>query len=739
MLRKVLKGAAVVFVGPFPPPVYGQSAATEALADALAKSGIKIERIDVSGAAPLKIWRHLVAGWKIFWSRGPVYISANSNKGMWLSAGLALVARFRGMSPTIHHHAYEHVRRRRPAMVVLATVAGAEATHLVLGARMAEELRSRTAEVKKTLILNNAGLVDPSLLDIKRPTRKPQVLAHLSNLTGEKGIGDVVEATIMAVKKGFDVQLVVAGKPEDPDAERALTRARSELGSRFEFRGAVHGEDKIAFFRDADIFLFPSRYRNEAEPLVILEAMAAGIPCIAFDRGCIADDIGRAGGVTLSEDEPFAEAVCDYLAAVEPAPTMKKRSTAARTRFRRLHGEHEKQLAELTARLGEEPQSAKTRNGRGKTGRGSLVFLWENFGPYHLDRLSRVSEYFASTFDVIGIELFARSQVYDWEAAPDADLKLVTLFDGNRPRSFWSRLIRILRTLPPARGSFAFFCHYIRLEVFVAALLFRLRGGRVFVMNNSKFDDYERSLWREAGKRLFMLPYHGGLSNRGRSSDYMRFLGVPAGRIAGGYNTVGLQRVRQDAGVPPAPDGPAFRGRHFIAVARLVPKKNLGMLLDAYALYCKAIDAPRDLVLCGSGPEEEALKARAQDLGIAERVQFKGWQQAAEVARLLGGALVLILPSVEEQFGNVVIEAQALGLPAIISDNCGARDDLIRSGVNGFVVEPDNPAGLAYFMSELSGNEALWRRMATAAAESSWKCDTSRFVEGIEKLMSIEA
>ena len=97
------------------------------------------------------------------------------------------------------------------------------------------------------------------------------------------------------------------------------------------------------------------------------------------------------------------------------------------------------------------------------------------------------------------------------------------------------------------------------------------------------------------------------------------------------------------------------------------------------------------------------------------------------VARILATTLALILPSVEEQFGNVVIEAQAMGLPVILSDVCGARDHLIRTGVNGFVIEPDNPLGLSFFMTMLSEDEELWRRMATAAAEGADKGDVRQF------------
>jgi glycosyltransferase involved in cell wall biosynthesis len=95
-----------------------------------------------------------------------------------------------------------------------------------------------------------------------------------------------------------------------------------------------------------------------------------------------------------------------------------------------------------------------------------------------------------------------------------------------------------------------------------------------------------------------------------------------------------------------------------------------------------------------------------------------------------------VLPSIEEQFGNVIPEAQAMGLPVILSDNCGGRDLLVRSGVNGFVVESDNPEGLAYFMQLLSEDEGLWRRMCVASQIFVERANSARFADAVEALIA---
>ena len=366
-----------------------------------------------------------------------------------------------------------------------------------------------------------------------------------------------------------------------------------------------------------------------------------------------------------------------------------------------------------------------------------VVFVWENFGPVHSDRCDALALRLGDRRKVLGIELGGSSVVYDWRPEDGAHFEKRTLFEGVSidDVSNWRKFRTLLKACFGLRPADFFFCHYETPHVFMTALLLRLTGSRVFVMNDSKFDDYRRYVGRELIKKLFYLPYNGAMAAGARSADYFRFLGLPTRQIVLNYDALSTDRIRRLAGVDRAPGGPSFAERDFIIVARMIAKKNLGMALEAYALYRAASAAPRKLRLCGSGPLEQELRAHAERLGVADMVVFHGFLQIEEVCPLLGSSLALILPSLQEQFGNVVIEAQALGLPVIVSDNCGARDLLVRNGVNGFVVEPDNPQGLAFFMGLLDRDEALWRRMSLATGPFSALGDASRFAQSALELM----
>jgi glycosyltransferase involved in cell wall biosynthesis len=255
-------------------------------------------------------------------------------------------------------------------------------------------------------------------------------------------------------------------------------------------------------------------------------------------------------------------------------------------------------------------------------------------------------------------------------------------------------------------------------------------------MGCSKFDDRSRSALRESAKQLFVAPYQGALVGSSETARFLRFLGLSGRPVALGYNSVSTERFVRFAGTGTVP----FAERDFIVVARLVPKKNIAVVLRAYAGFIAAEPgSSRRLRLCGDGPLDGELRALAGTLGIADRVLFEGFLQSEEIAPRVAAAAALILVSTEEQFGNVVPEALAVGTPLILSDICGARYELLRTGVNGFVVEPDNVDGLTALMRLIVADEARWTAMSVAARALAPLGDTARFAEGVADLVGVAA
>ena len=303
--------------------------------------------------------------------------------------------------------------------------------------------------------------------------------------------------------------------------------------------------------------------------------------------------------------------------------------------------------------------------------KSKVVFVWENFGPMQMDRCEAVARSRDNSASVVGIELAAASDTYHWPKTTSAVFTKMTLFPDGLPRygrslRLTAALVRTILALGPCE---TFFCHYERHSIWLSAAILRLLGRRVYVMNNSRFEEKQRHRLREFGKMVFFLPYNGALVAGGESKSYLQFLGVPESRVALGYNTLSNERIRRLSAAPPAPEGVAFSDRHFSIVTRFVPKKNLVVAIEAYRQYSKLVERPRALHIAGYGPHEGALRKLVCDLGLSANIVFRGALQIEGVSEMYATTLVAILTSMEEQFGNVIIEAQAMGLPVVISDS----------------------------------------------------------------------
>jgi len=112
---------------------------------------------------------------------------------------------------------------------------------------------------------------------------------------------------------GVDAELRLAG-PGGGKADRSLLNgALSDLPQRIVRVGSVSGLAKEEFLSSIDVFIFPTTYTHEAEPLVVLEALGAGVPVVAYARGCIGGMITSSAGLAVEQDQPFVECVLSFL------------------------------------------------------------------------------------------------------------------------------------------------------------------------------------------------------------------------------------------------------------------------------------------------------------------------------------------------------------------------------------------------------------------------------------------
>ena len=161
------------------------------------------------------------------------------------------------------------------------------------------------------------------------------------------------------------------------------------------------------------------------------------------------------------------------------------------------------------------------------------------------------------------------------------------------------------------------------------------------------------------------------------------------------------------------------------ATGRFAAGKRYADALDAFARSGRAREAL--FVLIGDGPERAALEQKAKDLGIAGHVRFVGWRNDAQ--QLIHAADLFLHPSESEGFPNVVLEAMVAGVVPVAT-RAGGTPEMMTHGVEGFLVNIGDVAGMAAFLEKLAAYADMRTRMSAAAA---WRARTEFTSEAMVK------
>jgi glycosyltransferase involved in cell wall biosynthesis len=208
-------------------------------------------------------------------------------------------------------------------------------------------------------------------------------------------------------------------------------------------------------------------------------------------------------------------------------------------------------------------------------------------------------------------------------------------------------------------------------------------------------------------------------------AELVRGWGVPEERISVLPNPM-----------PPLPALPIrSRGDRPLLVfaGRMTAPKALGVALEAVAQVPGI-----ELALAGDGDERAALADRARELGLDGRVRFLGSLPRDEVLALLRRADAALLSSAWENFPHTLVEALAVGTPAIATDVGGVRE-IVTDGENGLLVPPGDPDALAAAIRRFVGDEDLRARLTGAAAPSAERFSAEKIYGRLEEILTVAA
>jgi glycosyltransferase involved in cell wall biosynthesis len=188
-------------------------------------------------------------------------------------------------------------------------------------------------------------------------------------------------------------------------------------------------------------------------------------------------------------------------------------------------------------------------------------------------------------------------------------------------------------------------------------------------------------LERRVAARLQRHAQHVTVSEAS-ARDLADIYGVDAPRI-----TVAHNGFTPSPAILPASLAPARR--RLVTVGRLVPHKRVEVAVQAVARgRSQGIDVHLDVV--GAGAWGDGLRTEAERLGVSEHVSFHGWVDDARKHAILAASDLLLLPSVREGWGLVVIEAAQHGVPAIALASAGGTGESILDGVTGELASDDD-------------------------------------------------
>jgi 1,2-diacylglycerol 3-alpha-glucosyltransferase len=365
-----------------------------------------------------------------------------------------------------------------------------------------------------------------------------------------------------------------------------------------------------------------------------------------------------------------------------------------------------------------------------------LVVLFHRFGPYHIARLNATAKRFVLT----GVEMSQSDRIYAWRRTGGSEsFRRHVIFadiDAEGARSLIRRMDAVLSALRPEAVAIPGWSHRGAL----AALLWchRARVPAILMSESTTIDDRRRP-WKEALKRRIVSLFSSALAGGQPQQAYLLELGMPPERVFDGYDVVdnghfarqadetrrSAADIRHRLGLPE---------RYFLASCRFVAKKNLFRLLQAFERYRNQAGPDAwDLVLLGDGQLRPRLLDWVVQRSLQSCVHMPGFQQYEQLPAYYGLAEAFVHASVTEQWGLVVNEAMAAGLPVLVSNRCGCAADLVIDGVNGYRFDPLRQDELAALMLLVASSGCDRGRLGQAGRAMIAEWTPERFAKSLHR------
>lgn len=184
----------------------------------------------------------------------------------------------------------------------------------------------------------------------------------------------------------------------------------------------------------------------------------------------------------------------------------------------------------------------------------------------------------------------------------------------------------------------------------------------------------------------------------------------------------------------------AFGSNRILYVGSLIPRKGVDLLLRALTY----VDADYELRIVGNGTTEEieTLKEQAKSLDVEDRITWCGFKTGEALAKEYREAAVFVLPTREDCFGLVLLEALASGTPIVSSKYADGAYDIVTDGENGFLVDPEDAKSMGDALSLILKDETLQKKFSEKCIPQTGKFSfeevSKGYIKAIEYVMTKE-
>lgn len=287
----------IIFAAALPEPTTGQSASNKFILDKIINK-CAVTVIDTSPKSNKKsIKYHLI---RLFATINVVSSLSKSPKGSTLytvyESGIGVIynyiiviaARIFNHNIYIHHHTSQHTKAKLLRFSILSVIAK-NLTNIALSEEMQRDLKNNYGSKYKSIVIKNHSIISIKNNAASKFHEKNIKIGFISNITIEKGALRSIDCVRNLINHGIKATLIMAGPIINEGTKDFLLKAKKDLGSNLILLGKIAGKEKQDFFDSIDLLIFPTSYKYEAQPLVVLEAMAAGIPIIVSDYGYISE------------------------------------------------------------------------------------------------------------------------------------------------------------------------------------------------------------------------------------------------------------------------------------------------------------------------------------------------------------------------------------------------------------------------------------------------------------------